>query len=65
MNNEVVLAKKQTQAICNKLIWTLQHAAKHVHVAMNTLTTMEPYLSKHILCEYNNLLMHNIILKTK
>jgi hypothetical protein len=26
---------------------------------------MEPHLSKHILKEYDNLLMHNIILKTK
>jgi hypothetical protein len=32
---------------------------------MESLTTMEPYLSKHKLKEYDNLLMQNTILRTK
>jgi hypothetical protein len=65
MKNEAILAKQQIQATCSKSIQTLQHATKHVHVDVNTLTTMEPYLFNHILCEYDNLLMQNTILKIK
>ncbi len=32
---------------------------------MNSITTMEPYLSKHKLNDYDNLLMQNTILRTK
>ncbi len=32
---------------------------------MNSIITMEPYLSKHRLKEYDNALIYNIIMKTK
>jgi hypothetical protein len=32
---------------------------------MNSITTMEPYMSKHRLKKYDNLLMQNTILRIK
>jgi hypothetical protein len=46
-------------------IQKLQHDAKRIQVIVDTLTTMEPYLFKHWLKEYDNILMQNIIPRTK
>jgi len=53
LKNEIVLAEEYTWATCNQSIQTLQHDAKHKQVLVDTLTTMEPYLSKHRLQEYD------------
>ncbi len=36
-----------------------------INKVVNSITTMEPYMSKHILMQYDNLLMQNTNLKTK
>jgi hypothetical protein len=46
-------------------IQAYQNDAKHIWVVVDKLTTMEPYLSKHKLREYDNILMQNTILRTK
>jgi hypothetical protein len=47
------------------MIQKLQQDATRLIKVMNSITTMEPYLSKHRLKEYDNLLMQNTILKIK
>jgi hypothetical protein len=46
-------------------IQKLRKDAKKVCNVMESLTTMEPYLFKHKLREYDNLLMQNTIMRTK
>jgi hypothetical protein len=63
--DEVVWDKDKTQGIYNRLIQWLQQDAKRINSILNSITTIEPYLSKHRLMEYDNLFMQNIILKIK
>lgn len=65
LKNEVVLTKEQTQVFCNHTIQALQYDAQCRQTYVHQLTSMEPYLSKHQLREYDNLFMQNTILKTK
>jgi hypothetical protein len=65
MRDEAMREKDKTHAMCNRLIQKLQQDATRLNKVVNLITTMEPYLFKHILKEYDNLLMQNIIMKTK
>jgi len=48
-----------------KSIQKLQKDAKRVRTIIKSFTTIEPYLSKHKLREYDNLLMQNTTMRTK
>lgn len=63
--NEVVWEKDKTQATYNYSIQKLQQDAKRICTIVELVTTMELYLSKHKLRENDNMLMHNVILRTK
>jgi hypothetical protein len=49
--------KDKTHVVCNRSIQIMQHDATRLNKVVNSITTMEPYLSKHMLKEYDNLLM--------
>ncbi len=63
--DEVIQTKYKNEVIRNKSMQAYQHGTKHIWVVVDKLTTMEPYLSKRKLREYDNILMQNTILKTK
>jgi hypothetical protein len=41
------------------MIQSFQHDAQHIQINMDKLMSMEPYLSKHRLWEYDNMRMQN------
>ncbi len=65
LKNEVVWDKDKTHATYNRSIQMLQQDAKRIILVVNLITNMEPYLSKHRLKEYDNLLMQNTIIRIK
>lgn len=63
--NVIIWEKDITYATYTKSIQKFQKDVKRVYTIMESLTTMELFLSKHKLKEYDNLLMQNTTMRTK
>jgi hypothetical protein len=63
LKNETILEKEKLRLHVTNQSKIYQHDAKWMQTIMDTLITMELYLSKHKLWQYDNLLMQNTISK--